>query len=212
MSDETTPAPAPQEEEQLPTYVIEGARSSRSKCKTCKRKIDKDALRIGILIEGPYGVGYLWHHIKCAARRQYDRVEEAYQEEAWQHAKTLPKKLPTLEALSKEKEKSEERKKNRKTIPYIELDPSGRAKCKHCGEGMEKGSYRVVLGRGVYFGNQVRVAPIAVHAACVAKELDSQDCETEVEGFFDALRANSGEIESAAIEATITAIGELPDA
>ena len=34
-------------EEQLPPYVIEGARSSRSKCKTCRRSIDKGALRIG---------------------------------------------------------------------------------------------------------------------------------------------------------------------
>ena len=37
---------APPEEESLPPYVIEGARSSRSKCKTCRRKIDKDVLRL----------------------------------------------------------------------------------------------------------------------------------------------------------------------
>ena len=76
----------PEIEEQLPPYVIEGARSARSKCKTCRKKIDKDVLRIGILIEGPYGTGYMWHHLKCAARRMYDKVEEAYSMEAWKFA------------------------------------------------------------------------------------------------------------------------------
>ena len=52
-------------EEELAPYLIEAARSSRSKCRTCKRKIDKDLLRIGILLEGPYGTGYLWHHLTC---------------------------------------------------------------------------------------------------------------------------------------------------
>ena len=77
------PEPA---EPELPPFVIEGARSSRSKCKACRRKIDKGALRIGILIEGPYGTGYMWHHIKCAARRHLHRVEEAYELEAWKEA------------------------------------------------------------------------------------------------------------------------------
>ena len=36
-------------------YKIEAARSSRSKCRTCRKKIDKDLLRIGILLEGPSG-------------------------------------------------------------------------------------------------------------------------------------------------------------
>ena len=144
MTDETI-------EEQLPPYLIEGARSSRSRCKTCRRKIDKGALRIGILIEGPYGIGYLWHHIRCAARQQFEKVEEAYGLEAWKGAKEPLAKVPSLDELRKYSEETEEKKRVRKQIPYAELDPSGRAKCKHCGEPMEKGSLRVVLGRAVYF-------------------------------------------------------------
>ena len=198
-------------EEQLPTYVIEGARSNRSKCKTCRRKIDKGALRIGILIEGPYGTGYLWHHINCAARRHYERVEEAYEMEAWRNAKEEPKRIPTIEALQKHREKAEERRKQKKTIPYLELDPSGRAKCKHCDEPMEKGAVRAVLGRGVYFGNQVRTAPITVHLRCVQDELDKEDCETEAAGLADALRAHS-ELDAAQIDQALEEIGELPEA
>ncbi|NIM01215.1 MAG: hypothetical protein GTN89_10355 [Acidobacteria bacterium] len=201
----------PPAEQQLPTYMIEGARSSRSRCKTCRRKIDKGALRLGILIEGPYGVGYMWHHLNCAARRQFDRVREAYREEAWLNAKEPPSKLPSLEALEVMQQKAEEKRRNKKDIPYVEIDPSGRAKCKHCGEPMEKGSVRAVLGRGVYFGNQVRVAPITVHPRCVAAELEKDDCETEVEGLIDAMRANSGEFDPALFAAAVADIGELPE-
>ncbi len=210
MSDAETQQP-PAAEPQLPTYVIEGARSSRSRCKTCRRKIDKGTLRLGILIEGPYGIGYMWHHLNCAARHQFDRVQEAYEQEAWLNAKEAPTKLPGLEALELQQQKAEERKKKKKEIPYAELDPSGRAKCKHCGEAMEKGGVRVVLGRGVYFGNQVRVAPITVHPRCVAAELEKEDCETEAPGLFNALRANSDELDEALLSAAVTEIGELPE-
>ena len=202
----------PPAEQPLPTYVIEGARSSRSRCKTCRRKIDKGVLRLGILIEGPYGIGYMWHHLNCAARRQFDHVREAYQEEAWLNAKEPPAKLPNIEALELHQQKDEERRKNKKDIPYAEIDPSGRAKCKHCGETMGKGSVRVVLGRGVYFGNQVRVAPITVHPRCVVGELEKDDCETEAPGLIEALRANSDEFDDALFSAAVAEIGELPEA
>jgi hypothetical protein len=209
MSDEKEQQPPVEQE--FPTYVIEGARSNRSRCKTCRRKIDKDSLRLGILIEGPYGTGYMWHHIKCAARRQFEHVKEAYRAEAWLNAKERPGKLPDLATLEKQQQKAEERRSKKKDIPYVELDPSGRAKCKHCEEKMEKGSVRVVLGRGVYFGNQVRVAPITVHPRCVAGELEKDDCETETAGLVEALQANSGEFDAALFAAAVAEIGELPE-
>ena len=212
MSDPTAPSndpTSPPPEEQLPPYVIEGARSSRAKCKTCRRKIDKGTLRLGILIEGPYGVGHMWHHLRCAARRQFDRVAEAYEAEAWKHAKEPPEKVPDLASLQKLQEDAEQRKKAKKTIPYAEVDPSGRAKCKNCEQPMEKGALRVVLGGGVEFGSQVRVAPINVHPGCVADEMKQADCETEPEGFADALRANSRDVTAEQIQAVLGDIGEL---
>jgi hypothetical protein len=194
---------------ELPPYLIEGARSGRSKCKTCRRAISKGALRFGFLIEGPYGTGYLWHHMRCAARRHMDKLEEAYAQEAWLNAKEPPPKVPTLEDLQKHQEAAEEKRKKRKEIPYAEIDPSGRAKCKRCEQPMEKGSLRVVLGRGVYFGNQVRTAPINVHPGCVREEMAAGDCTTEAEGFAEALRANSEGVEAAVIDTLLAEIGEL---
>ncbi len=196
-------------EEKLPPYVIEGARSSRSRCKTCRRKIDKGNLRIGVLIEGPYGTGYLWHHLKCAARRRFEQVEEAYRLEAWNEAKQPPENVPVLEELRKHVEQLSERRKQRRELPYAEPDPSGRAKCKRCEEPIERGSLRIVLGRAVEFGGQARVGPINLHPRCVAAEMRAEDCETRPEGFAEALRANSPEVPANELDAALAEVGEL---
>jgi hypothetical protein len=193
----------------LPTYIIEGARSSRSRCKTCRRKIDKGGLRIGMLIEGPYGTGYLWHHLRCAARRRFEQVQEAYEAEAWKEAKEPPTKLPSIEELRKHMEELVERRDKRREIPYAEIDPSGRAKCKHCGEPLEKGNLRVVLGRDVEFGGQVRTGPVHIHPRCVGAELQEEHCATEVDGFAEALRANSSDIPADKLDEVLVAIGDL---
>ena len=212
-------APAPQRQsmpddtevaEQIPPFLIEGARSNRSRCKICRRTINKGALRLGVLIEGPYGTGYLWHHLACAARRRFENVEEAYRLEAWKEAKDPPGEVPSLDELRRVREDAEERRRRRKPIPHAELAPSGRSKCKRCMEPIEKGSLRVVLGRGVYFGSQVRTAPVNVHPRCVAAELRSDECATEVEGFEAAIRANSSDIPTARLDELMAQIGELP--
>jgi Poly(ADP-ribose) polymerase and DNA-Ligase Zn-finger region len=210
--DHETPSPAPEApQEKLPPYVIEGARSSRSKCKTCRKKIDKDVLRLGVLIEGPYGIGYLWHHLTCAAKRRLDDVEEAYATEAWKEAKVPPDDVPSIEELRKLHEEAEEKRQSRQRIPYAEVDPSGRAKCKECGALMEKGSLRVVLGREVEFGNQFRTMPIQVHPACVATAIEREDCSTEAAGFAEALRANSQGLDAEKTASVIEAVGELAE-
>jgi len=201
---ETQAAEAP-----MPAFVIEGARSSRSKCKVCRRRINQGTLRIGFMIEGPYGAGYLWHHLTCAARRRFESVEEAYNVEAWKNAKEPPSNVPELESLRHLREEADERKKNRKNIPYAEIAPSARSHCKHCDVLIEKGSLRIVIGRGVYFGSQVRTAPINVHPECVAAAIKSEDCTTEVEGFADALRGNTADLEAERVDALLVRIGGL---
>jgi hypothetical protein len=205
MNEEQQPAEA-----LLPPYVIEGARSSRSRCKTCRRAIPKGALRLGILIEGPYGKGYLWHHLKCAARRQFDRVEEAYRLEAWRQAKEPPAKVPQLEELRRHTEKAAERRQARRQPPYAELDPSGRARCKNCGDPMERSTVRIVLGRRVQFGNQIRTTPIHVHPRCVAEALRAEDSATESAGLIQILRETGRDLPADRLEIALSQIGELP--
>ena len=105
---------------------------------------------------------------------------------------------------------AEDRKRSRKQLPYAEIAPSARSKCKNCGEPIEKGAFRIALGRGVNFGTQVRVAATNVHPACVATEMRTSDCVTEPEGFAEALRENSQDVSSEQIEALLAEIGSLP--
>ena len=193
------------EEPELAQYNIELARSSRSRCRTCKRKIDKDTLRIGILLEGPYGTGYLWHHLNCAAKRRAEDVEAAYEARAW----TEGLEVPSLDSLQALREKAEKARAERKELPYAERDPSGRAKCKNCGEVIAKDSIRIALLREVTFGQQVRGTPINVHPGCVTAEIRAEDCTTEIEGFADALRANSRGMDDESIALALEQVGEL---
>jgi len=205
--DQDAPAPAESEQEpELAPYLIEAARSSRSKCRTCKRKIEKDTPRLGILLEGPYGTGYLWHHLKCAAKRKFEDVEAAYEEEAW----TEKLELPSLDELRKLKETAEKKKADQKEAPWTERAKSGRSKCKHCDELIEKESFRVILDRTVEFFGQERRGPVNIHPKCVAAELQSPDCPTEVDDFAGSLRRNSGDgIPAADMDALIAEIGDL---
>ena len=195
MAEEDVQAATPEPE--LAPYLLESARSSRSKCRTCRRKIDKDTLRLGILLEGPFGTGYLWHHLTCAARRRLEDVEAAYEQQAFADGLQVPP-LAELQAL---KEKAEQARAERKELPYMERAPSGRSKCKNCGKAIDQDALRVVLAREVSFGNQV-------HPECVHAELESEDCMTEVEGFEAQLRQNST-LESSVVDEAVAAIGVL---
>jgi len=194
-SETSATAGGPGEQPELAPYMIEEARSSRSRCRSCRTKIDKGKLRLGILLEGPYGTGYLWHHLTCAAKRKLEDVEAAYEQRAW----TEGVEVPPLEELRALREKAQKKKAEQRDPPYVERAPSGRAKCKHCEELIEKGTLRVVLLREITFGNQVRGMPIHVHPRCVAAETLAEDCLTELEGLEDALRANSRGLDPALI-------------
>lgn len=192
---------------ELPPHRIEPARSGRSRCKTCRRPIPKDHLRFGIRIEGPFGVGFLWHHLNCAAKRHLGHVEEAYRESAWDDGLKVPE-LATLQAMA---EKAEARRKERKPVPRIEAAPTGRSKCKHCEETIEKGAPRVVVLRRVEFGSQVRHTPVNVHTHCVAGEADHEESAIEADTLLQSLRANSPDLDEGVREAAILEIG-LPGA
>jgi hypothetical protein len=170
------------------------------------------ALRIGILIAGPYGTGYLWFHLNCGAKRQFERVAEAYAQEAWKNAKDVPENLPSLDELKQHVEAAEAKKKESRTLPYAELAPSARSKCKHCEEPIAEGSMRVVLARGITFGRQTRTTAIFVHPRCVAAELQAQDCETESEGLHESLRANSRDLPEATLAAMLDEVGPSREA
>ncbi len=190
--------------ESLAPYKLEAAKSGRSKCKTCRRKIAKDSVRFGVLIEGPFGPGYLWHHLNCAARKRMDEVEEA-----WELGLHKGLKVPTLDKLRKIAEAKPKPAAEKRDAPWAELAPSDRSKCQQCGEGIAKGAGRVIVLRKVEFGSQVRATPIKVHPECAAEYLKSDESMLETEGFIESLRTHSARLDAADLEAIVSAIGEL---
>lgn len=194
----------PAAQEQLAPYLIEQARSSRSKCKTCRKPIDKGLLRLGVLIEGPFGTGYMWHHLECAAKRQIASVEEAYAGNFAAPGLTLP----PIEGLRKLAEEAAEKKKDKQAVPFVERASTGRSKCAQCGEPIAQDAFRVALLRTVEFYGQVRAGPIKVHAECVGVALAEENSATDAEGIEEALRANS-RVSAGDLDAALEAIGEV---
>lgn len=192
-----------EQEEELAPYLLEGARSSRSKCKGCRRAIDKGTLRLGVRIEGPFGQGYLWFHLTCAAKRRLEDVEEAYKARAW--AEGL--EVPPLEELRKLQEQAEKKKTEKREVPFVDRAPTGRAKCKQCEEPIAKDSLRVTVLRQVEFYNQVRSGPVLVHPACVGASLAREDDGTGAEDFAERLRANSANLADA--DEALAQIGDV---
>ncbi len=192
---ETNEAPNP---EQLAPYMIELARSNRSTCKGCKKTIDKDTPRIGFLLEGPFGTGYLWHHLPCLARKDFAKVEEAY---AGDYTKPGVK-LPPLESLRAEAEKAAEKKAEKQLAPFVERASTGRSKCVHCGELIDAGAFRFGLLRAVEFYGQERKATVKVHPQCVTAALADETNATDPDSFPMEVRANS-KLESADIDAAL---------
>jgi hypothetical protein len=163
-------------------------------------------LRIGVLIEGPFGTGYLWHHLKCLAKNRIGFVERAYELEAWNFAKEKPKGLPKIGALRGLGEKTEKQKAERQEMPYAELASSGRSKCKQCGEAIAEGSTRIIIGREVTFGQQVRSTPAKVHPGCVTAELERDDTTVTIDELEIGLRAHSKTMAAEALDALCTDI------
>jgi ribosomal protein L37AE/L43A len=117
---------------------IEPASTGRSKCRACKRAIDKGALRFAESAPNPMTEGETKHyyHPMCAAERRSERMAaflESHAEpldtrEALLAAATLGVSHPRLQRLGQ-----------------VERASSGRAACRHCRETIAKGALRVAL-------------------------------------------------------------------
>jgi hypothetical protein len=67
-----TPNVAP---EAPPTYVVEVAKSGRAECKKCDCKIENKTIRVGVLVEGEWGLFTRWQHLDCTVFRGVEDVE-----------------------------------------------------------------------------------------------------------------------------------------
>lgn len=117
--------------------TIEAAKTSRSKCRKCREKIEKGSLRMGILSyqfdsEGSWG----WHHLPCGAAVNpagFEAAVLAYE--------------GTIDGIVELRAEAQIAAR-KSLVPRVEAASSGRAACQNCGEKITpKGTLRVVIER-----------------------------------------------------------------
>jgi Poly(ADP-ribose) polymerase and DNA-Ligase Zn-finger region len=157
-------------------HVFEVAPSGRSKCRGCSRTIERGTLRFGESLANPFAEGEMkhWYHPVCAA---YKRAE------------------PLLEALGDTTDVSDKESLERlarhslshRRLPRIngaEQSPTSQAKCRHCRQPIERGSWRIRL---VFYEEGLFAPGGFVHLHCSADYFEIRDIVDQVLHFSSDL-------------------------
>jgi poly [ADP-ribose] polymerase len=147
-------------------HTIEVAKTGRARCRTCRQTIEKGALRFGEEQPSAFGEGnqWVWQHLACAAKKKPGPVREAMA--AFEGE--IPDRAGLEAALA-------EADQNATAFPHAERAPTGRSKCQHCSEPIEKGALRVAFERELDMGGAPRIGAGYLHAACAAEYLEDAD-------------------------------------
>ena len=156
-------------------HTIEPATSARAKCRGCDRRIDKDELRFGERQPNIFGDGEmtLWFHPLCAAYKRPEPLLETLESHPIDHAEKLReiarhglehRRLPRVDSASKA--------------------PTGRARCRHCRELIDKDSWRL----GLVFFEEFRFSPSGyIHAGCASEYLGTVEVLDRIRHFSPEL-------------------------
>lgn len=148
-------------------HLIEAAKSNRASCRGCREKISKGELRFGEETFNNFsssgGAAYRWYHLKCAASQHPDKLGEAMA--------TFEGELPGRDLLTAAiaAGKAARKARGKPSFPYAERAPSGRSRCRHCEEKIEKGAFRVAVETEVDTGSFVTSGAGYLHPACSAE-------------------------------------------
>jgi hypothetical protein len=159
-------------------HVIEPASSARAKCRGCNRPIAKDELRFGERLPNAFGEGEmtLWFHLPCAA---YTRPEPFLETIAGEDVVAAAAALKSSAELGIA----------HRRLPRVhgaERATTGRARCRHCKEPIDKGEWRIPL---VFF-EEYRFEPSGfIHAGCALPYFGTTDIVDRVRHFAPALTA-----------------------
>lgn len=166
-------------------HVIEAATSGRAKCRGCERKIEKGELRFGEREPNIFGDGEmtLWFHLTCGAYKRPGPFLEALAGAGEMDGIDPGVDIPDADALRAAAELGIEHRR----LPRVNgasRAPTGRAKCRHCREAIEKGTWRIAL---VFF-EEYRFQPSGfIHAACAGGYLGTTDIMSRARHFSPGL-------------------------
>jgi hypothetical protein len=157
-------------------HVFEPAASGRSKCRGCKQALAKGELRFGEALPNPFGEGEVthWFHPKCAAYKRPDALLEALKAASDVDGREELERIANASLAQARLQR----------IDGAERAPSSQARCRHCKEPIEKGTWRIRL----VFHEEGNFAPGGfIHVACRKPYFESDDIVAQVLHFSPAL-------------------------
>lgn len=164
----------------MTSHVFERAATGRSKCRGCGRPIAKGDLRFGERLPNLYGDGEMthWHHPRCAAYRRPAALAEALAEldypdddrDTLQRMAAHSGAHPRLQRLGAAEQAS-----------------SGRARCRHCRELIEQGTWRLPL---IFFEEGAYNTSGFIHADCARGYCGTDAVEEAILCFATGLSAD----------------------
>ncbi|XP_011692295.1 PREDICTED: poly [ADP-ribose] polymerase-like [Wasmannia auropunctata] len=112
-------------------YQVEYAKSSRAHCCLCKQRIEKESLRLGIIVESPFHKGTIprWYHFPCFFSLEHEEHISTY-------------KLVGFNEIRNE-DQAAIRERLSLADFRVEYAKSGRATCVGCHEKIIKGETRI---------------------------------------------------------------------
>ncbi|KAI4364087.1 hypothetical protein MLD38_020224 [Melastoma candidum] len=130
-------------------WKAEYAKSGRSSCKTCKSPIDKEALRLGKMVQSSQFDGFIpmWNHASCILKKakQVKSIDdvEGLESLRWDDQQKIRKYVEGGGSLSKEESGPAPARASTPSESTVEVSSTSRASCKHCGEKITKGEVRI---------------------------------------------------------------------
>ncbi|MEO6462294.1 MAG: hypothetical protein ABIP29_04400 [Candidatus Eisenbacteria bacterium] len=158
-------------------HVFEAAPTGRARCRGCGQALARGELRFGERVPNAFGSGEasLWFHPVCAAFKRPEPLLEALA--------APPEGLAERETL----ERIARAQLAHPRLPRIdgaERAPSSQAKCRHCKEPIERGTWRIKL---LYY-EEGRPSPGgSVHVGCRAAYFECDDALAAVLRFSAGL-------------------------
>lgn len=146
-------------------HSIEVSPSGRAKCRGCGKAIAKGELRLGEKLPNPFAEGEMsiWFHLQCGAYKRPEILLHALER--------FDDELSRREQLIADANESAAHLRLPR-IDGVERAPSGRARCRHCRETIEKGEWRI----GLVFYEEGRFNPSGYcHTRCASEYLGTSE-------------------------------------
>ncbi|KAJ4726847.1 Poly [ADP-ribose] polymerase [Melia azedarach] len=128
-------------------WKVEYAKSARSSCRTCKNQIEKEALRLGKMVQSSQFDGFMpmWNHANCVLKKakQIKSIDdvEGIESLRWEDQQKIRKYVE--EGVGGGGGESSDKSAATAMEYGIEVSPTSRATCRHCSQKIMKGQVRI---------------------------------------------------------------------